>query len=370
MTGPIQIAASERTILDVVRRNPGITRAALTSHSALSQQSVHRMVDALSTRGLVELRDGVAVGRGKPSPGVVLNPQALLGFGVSVNTDEIQIALASLDCQPVAQVPVETDPTDPARALSDIAAALDGLLAVHGFDRQKVVGLGFSISGFRTGEPGAVVPPEPLEHWSNRDLRPLVKAAIGGPVWLENNATAGAIGEAMVGAGLEHDTFAYLSLNYGFGSGIVVGGAALRGGFGNAGELGSLFSPEKMAHRPALGELMRRLRARGVAVTKISELSRNYDPNWPGLEAWLDEVAPQLNQTIRAIRAIVDPTAIVIGGEAPYDLRQRLAARAEVLRLDRYGAPIPGPSVLVSETRADPAAFGAALIPLKERVLV
>ena len=85
-----------------------------------------------------------------------------------------------------------------------------------------MIGAGFSVSGFKTGRAGTYVAPIPLSDWSNRDLGREIMAALGLPVCLENNATAGAIGEAMVGVGLEHDTFAYLSFNYGFGGGIVV----------------------------------------------------------------------------------------------------------------------------------------------------
>ena len=45
-------------------------------------------------------------------------------------------------------------------------------------------------------------------------------------------------------------------------------------------------------------------------------------------------------------------------------------AVCETLVLDRYGSPIPAPVLVNSGMRTDPAAFGAALIPVKETVLV
>ncbi len=365
-----QLSRSERVILDTVRRHPGITRAALTAHTEVTQQSVHRQVDTLAARGLVTLSGGVARGRGKPSPGVTLVADARFALGVSVNTDAVQLVLSDLACREVARCDVDTDPGERAQTLADLARASAALMAQAGATRDRLLGVGFAVSGFRNGRPGQIVAPVPLSDWSNVDLRPDLAQALGVPAWLENNATSGAIGEAMVGAGLRHDSFAYLSFNYGFGGGIVSRGAALAGGFGNAGELSSLFTEAQMPHRPALGELMKRLRCHGVQVTRVSDLARRYDPDWPGVEEWLDEIAPQLNLVLRALRAIVDPCAIVFGGEAPPDLRARMIARCETRVLDRYGAPIPAPDLINSDQHSDPAAFGASLIPLRARMLV
>ena len=45
------LSQTERLILDTVRRMPGITRSALTAYTEVTQQSVHRMVDALAASG-------------------------------------------------------------------------------------------------------------------------------------------------------------------------------------------------------------------------------------------------------------------------------------------------------------------------------
>ena len=219
---------------------------------------------------------------------------------------------------------VDTDPTDRVKALADLGGRSTRCSRRKDCARA-LIGAGFSVSGFKTGRAGTYVAPIPLSDWSNRDLRPEIMAALGLPVWLENNATAGAIGEAMVGVGLVHDTFAYLSFNYGFGGGIVVDGAATGRRFRQCRRTGRHLHARRTTHRPALGGADEAAAsARHRRRRTISELARRYDPAWPGIEEWLVEVAPQLNLVIRALRAIVDPTAIVFGGEAPRDLRRTL----------------------------------------------
>ena len=364
------LSRTGRQILDAVRRQPGISRSALTAHTDVTQQSVHRLVETFVATGLLRLSEPVIHGRGKPSPGLELVGSALFSIGVSVNTDCVQLSLADLSCLEIANVPLTAEPGDRLATLRHLRLAIDRLLAEHRLSRDRLLGAGFAISGFRTGRNGVFVAPVPLSDWSNRELQAEIELALGLPVWLENNATSGAIGEAMVGAGLAHDTFAYLSFNYGFGGGIVSRGEAVAGGHGNAGEMSAMFLPSQMKHRPALGELMLRLRDQGVAVASIGELARDWDPTWPAVAEWVREVTPQLNLVIRALRAIIDPTAVVFGGEAPPELRQQLISACDTRVLDRYGSPIPSPVLLNSTMPNDPAAFGAALIPLKETVLL
>ena len=365
-----RLTQTERQLLDLVRRNPGITRSALTGHTLVSQQTVHRSLDALHGLGLLAFTEAVKNGRGKPSPGVTLVPDAIFSVGISVNTDAVMLSLVNLTCDQRAEVRVDTDPTEMRRCLLDVKAAYDDICHYHDAEADRVIGVGLAISGFKSGKEGHFTPPVPLSDWAHRDLHHVMASVFELPIWLENNATAGAIGEAMVGAGLAYETFAYLSFNYGFGCGLVSKGDVYLGGFGNAGEIGRIYRPDQIAHRPAMGELLERLRARGNHLETIGALNRHYDPSWSVLEEWLDEVTPQLELALRGLVAVFDPMAIVFGGEAPFDLRQRLIARCDIQQFDRLGVPVPGPQLLNSDVKSDPAAFGAALIPLKSEVLI
>ncbi len=365
---PHHLAPAEKRVLDAVRRQPGMPRAALTALTGLAQQNVHRSVEALTEAGFLRLGEAEASGRGKPSPTVHLIPSALHTIGISLNSDAVVVALTDLSCKAVDSLVITDGADKRVSTLKAIDQAINTLLQRQDLPRRRIVGLGFGISGFKSGEPGCFVTPVPLNDWSGHNLKNEIETAFGFEAWVENNATTGAIGEAMVGAGLAHRTFAYLSFNYGFGGGIVIDGRAHDGGFGNAAELSRIYMEDQIESRPALGELVKRLQAHGVTVNRVSELAALYDPAWPGLEDWLDEITPQLDLIIRALAAIVDPTAIVFGGEAPSDLRSRMIQRCSINKLDRFGEPMPTPCLVNSTLNNDPAAFGASVIPLQLRV--
>lgn len=361
---------NERNIIDMVRREGGTTRRFITAQTHLSQQSVHRLVDGLVARKFLQIGDSVINGRGQPSPLITIKPDAVYGVGISINTDAVRLSIADLNCQEITNVKIDIDPTDKASALPILRDAIVKNIEIHGIPKERVLGVGVAISGYRMGAKDVFVTPDPLETWSNTPLIELFETAFHMPVWVENNATAGAIGESLKGAGFAHNCFAYLSFNDGFGCGMIYEGKPFFGGFNNSGEMGRLYTPDQMQHRPALGELLLRLAESGIHIESIDKLYSNFNPNWPGVKEWIVEVKPQLNLVIRALRATMDPTAIVFGGEAPPVLKRLLIEACDEIDLDRYGREITLPAYIASDLPGDPSTIGAALLPLKDCVLM
>jgi predicted NBD/HSP70 family sugar kinase len=188
-------------------------------------------------------------------------------------------------------------------------------------------------------------------------------------VWLENNATTGAIGESLRGAGLWCSTFAYLSFNYGFGGGLILDGKPFYGFHGNAGEFSGIYNSDESPKRPALQYLIQTLQENGIDIRSIDELRQRFDPSWPGVEEWLEQTMPMLDRLIVTLIAVLDPQAIVFGGQLPPELGRMMIARAHMsfTRVHRYGVGPREAKLVLSETRGDAGAIGAALLPLKLR---
>lgn len=358
-------SGNERMILDIVRRSGPIARAAITGRTNLTQQSVHRLVDGLIQRGLLRAGPVHRAGRGQPSPTIELVREAVYAVGVSINTDSAVLCLADFDCGVVEEVRLPTVPHDRAATIAALLRRLERMLADHHVPRDRLLGLGFGMSGFFVSANREFNAPEPLRDWSLIDLRPILTEAFGLPVWVENNATTGAIGESLRGAGLWSRTFAYLSFNYGFGGGVVIDGKPYFGFHGNAGEFSGIYDPEETLRRPALRYLIDTLRSNGVDIETIEDLRRRFDPSWPGVDAWIDRTMPTLDRLVHTLSAVLDPQAIVFGGQIPGELGRMLMARVRFPGEHRYGIGAPTPKLVLSETKGDAAAIGAALLPLK-----
>lgn len=360
---------NERLILDIVRRHGPISRASITGHTNLTQQSVHRLIEGLLQREF--LRTGAAPKgtRGQPSPNIELVPEASYSLGISINTDSVVICIADFRCDIVVEEKLNMLPSDREKTLAALSLALERLLGDHGVPREKMIGLGFSMSGFFVSQDRAFNAPEPLRDWSLINLKPILEDRFRLPVWLENNATTGAIGESLRGLGSWCQTFAYLSFNYGFGGGLILGGQPFHGFFGNAGEFSGIYNPDESPKRPALQYLIETLQRNGVDIQSIEALYQKFDPTWPGVEEWLDQTMPQVDRLVASLIAVIDPQAIVFGGQLPRKLGQMMIARVHMPseREHRYGVGPQEAKLVLRETAGDPAAIGAALLPFRMR---
>ena len=77
-----------------------------------------------------------------------------------------------------------------------------------------------------------------ISGWNDFKLTAFLADALGVPAIMDNDANAGAQGEAVYGAGRGHDPLFYMTLSTGIGGGIYAGGKIWRGADGWAGEIG------------------------------------------------------------------------------------------------------------------------------------
>ena len=301
-------------------------------------------------------------------PHVALAPDGAYGIGIAVDTDDVRIAVTNLVGDLLHLVTLEADPNDPEGVRIGAEAEVPAIVERLGLPAERVAGVGISMQGYRRRPGTAFVPPPKIGAWRDRDVALIFDNAFAFPIMAENNATLGAEAENWVGAGRRFDNFAYLSINQGFGGGIVVNGAPYIGYHMNAAEISSIYTEEETERRPALRILIAMLREAGHEIGSVSELKARYDPSWPTIDRWIARVTPALDQMLRAITGILDPAAIVFGGEAPHDLRRRLAEAANPRTVDDIGLPFPGPELLISSIETDPNVLGAALLPIRTRL--
>jgi glucokinase len=161
------------------------------------------------------------------------------------------------------------------------------------FDRQRVV--------LSTHAPG----------WSDFDLPGHLTKLLGFVPVMDNDANAGALGEAFYGAGRGHRPLFYLTLSTGIGGGLVSSDTVYRGADSYAGEIGHLTvrpgGPECLCgshgclERMCCGLWLERDHGRPA-----SELLR--DP------AFVERYVVDLALGLKAAIMLLNPARIVIGG--------------------------------------------------------
>ena len=122
--------------------------------------------------------------------------------------------------------------------LGGMAALINRLKAKYG--AANLAGIGVGVPGFILLKEGIITNSNNLAFIENTPIRDEMEALLGTRVILENDANAAALGEKWMGAGREFDDLVLLTLGTGIGGGIIIGGHALHGYLGMAGELGHM----------------------------------------------------------------------------------------------------------------------------------
>jgi len=147
--------------------------------------------------------------------------------------------------------------------------------------------------------------------WNDFKLTSFLANALGVPAIMDNDANAGALGEAVYGAGRGHDPLFYMTLSTGIGGGIYAGGKIWRGADGWAGEIGHV------AIRPDGPECL--CKARGCFERLCCGLWLERDHGKPAKELlrdpnFVDRYVVDLALGLKACIMLMNPSRIVIGG--------------------------------------------------------
>lgn len=302
--------------------------------------------------------------------------------GVDLGGTNITIGLVDDDFRVVDDAKVPT-PRGPGRAVDAIVAA--------------VRALGADVAAVGVGAPGpvsdgVVLTAPNLPGWGDSvPLAQRLRDSLGLPVEVENDATAGTVGEWRAGAGRGSDHLLGVWLGTGVGGGLVLDGRPYRGASGSAGELGHVpvrldgaqcgcglrGCVEAYAGRASMERTVR-LAAEAGRPTAMLDIaaaagkqrltakvwSRALDDGDPLAVAVFAEAVAAVGAGIAAAVNLLDLDTVVLGGGLTERFGKRLtgrvlaATRAHLLVADK---PL---RVAVAELGDDSGMVGAAALAL------
>ena len=371
-------ALNRRAVFDAVRRGGPLTRAELAQAIGLTVPAVSNIASELESAGLI-LQQGKRVGqRGQPAVELSVDPTGGYAVGLSLAYGRVAGVAVDLAGNVVAHDASDLTERAPERISEVMGGMVERLISSAGMRRDRVWGIGCSVPG--TVENGSFWydKVQEGEKWEQFPLAERLENRTGLRSFIENDATAAAIGERLYGIGRTIRSFFYLHFNLGIGGGFVMDGQYHRGAFGGAGEIGHMIVKpggrlcpcgsrgclEQYVSYYAAAELVcGPTRAPDeVPAEEIAEHLRNGDPR---LTAWIEEAGEYLKIAVRNIEALFDPETVVIGGGLPAELMERLIAAATPLpkaMIHRRASELP--RLMPAEHASDLPALGAAALPM------
>jgi glucokinase-like ROK family protein len=226
------------TVLSYLQENIPLSRAQLANLIGLNKTTVSSLVEELLDRGLVHQVGQDTSGGGRPATLLDLAPQAGCIIGLALGVDFISAVLTDFAGQVRWRHLQETDPTESQDAIiTQTLRLVDKALAANQSCGARLLGLGLATPGTVNVEEGVLIFSPNLQ-WRNVPFRQIFHEHAGLPVFVDNDANAGAVAEHLFGVAQQAQDFIFIFAGVGVGGGLFLKGELYRGTGGFAGEIG------------------------------------------------------------------------------------------------------------------------------------
>ncbi len=335
MNAPDMRSLNGIQLLNLIRENGPISRAALAKLSGLSKPTVSEQVNRLIAFGAaVETGTGEAGEAGGKRPTLVaFNADAARVAGIAIGASVTRLALADLRGEILRAVEIPTSPDQPARKLiARVERTLAGLLARDG---RALRAIGIGVPGRVDCNAGRVLESGSVFDWHEVDLRSPLAERFACTVTVDNDVNAALVAELHRGAARNAETAVLVRADTGIGSAVAVMRRIHHGSNWAAGEIGhlaaSLPASAQVSPRGHLESLLgadriaRRVRSAATRSATLRGLLREM-PEIPALAAAAsakDSHARQLASELSGLASIAvanqalayDPDVVLLSGQ-------------------------------------------------------
>lgn len=367
-------------VIEAIRQKPGIGRTHISAETGLTPSAITQIVAALMEEGLVEEVAAADVAKpegpqrlGQPIRGLRIIPGYAATIGLHFDHEFARAVLVDVAGNIIAREKESLRVEEPEQS-TRLLAALFSRLNEHSARPDRLLGVGVSVMGPVDHERGAVGLSNQYPAWRNYPFEQVLSQTVGQRVFIAINGSAAGLGEYWFGGGRHLGSYIYAFVGYGLGGALIFNRRAVRGSYGNAGEIGHIhaYPDGEVCYCGARGCLETVVSLRGLARFLGKARVEDLDFSAPGFcddpefGRWVEQAGTDLGRALTTVSNIVDISNILVSGLLPERVLDRLiertrrtiavcqiTARPRQIALEKAQAP----SELV-------AALGAAAMPL------
>ncbi|WP_329206366.1 ROK family transcriptional regulator [Streptomyces sp. NBC_00683] len=316
--------ANLERVVRAVRMAGSLTQAEIARSTGLSAATVSNIVRELKDGGTVEVTPTSAGGRRARS--VSLSGDAGIVIGVDFGHTHLRVAIGNLAHQVLAE---ESEPLDvdasSAEGFGRAEQLVNRLIETTGISPGKVIGVGLGVPGPIDVESGTLGSTSILPGWTGINPSQELSGRLGVPVYVDNDANLGALGELVWGSGRGVKDLAYIKVASGVGAGLVIDGHIYRGPGGTAGEIGHITLDEsgpvcRCGNRGCLETfaaaryvlpLLQPSHGPELTMERVVQLAREGDP---GCRRVIGDVGRHIGSGVANLCNLLNPSRVVLGG--------------------------------------------------------
>lgn len=317
---------SVRAVVEALMRAGALSRAELARLTGLSKQTASEVVRELETDGWIR-KSGQTQGQvGRSATTYEIDVRRGYVLGVDLGGTKVHVALADLAGAIVSEEVQATDRRGGVHVIDQIRAMSARAAAAAGADHGRIhCGAMGSPGVFQPGTGRINIAPN-IKGLDEIDVAGALRERLGFDVAVENDVNLAAVGERWRGCCREAGTFAFVALGTGIGMGVMADGRLVRGARGGAGEIAYLplgGDPfDARGYRlgtleSAIGSVAILDRYHGLGGADAADVRAVFERLNAGdlaARTTVDEVTRLLAQALMAVRAVLDPELIVLGG--------------------------------------------------------
>lgn len=365
---------NKKRIINLLSKERELTKLDISRKLDISVPTVTTIVGELRDEGIVE-EAGMATSTGGRKPVIIrFLPDSRYSIGIDLGRNYIRAVLTDLDSKIIEDRQRELTAITEKEVLNVIKTVIEDLLDSRPDIKGRLLGIGLSL-------PGIVNEKEvTLEVATNFRLKNIsfkeLHEHFNLPVYLENEANAGALAESKLGIARDLNNLLYVSITEGIGGGIFINNDMYRGSSRRAGEIGHMCIAKDGRQcncgRKGCWETYASSRAlindyndkSKDKVRNISELIEKFKAGETIAVQTIEQYIENLAEGIQSLIFIFNPDYIVIGGDISQfsdvfnsKLSGRIFGNNEFYKEGDV-------KILFSGLRGDSNILGAALIPI------
>ncbi len=367
-------------IVRILQQREICTRAEIAKLMGLTQASITKLVGYLIEMGIVS-EVGIVKGNGnRRSIGLRLNAEKNLVIGIKFSRHVFAIGMFDISGKLYTQKETEYSITDfSGDVLDSMKKQIHELLDQF----ENVVAIGLALPGPYLRKEGRIAMVTRMPNWANVNFIEELKGEFDKPVFIEQDANAGALAEWWFGNhGRPLNSLAYFLVGEGVGSGIVDHDRLLLGDQGIASEIGhigidykgpkcecgnrgclelycSTMALLKRADKELPNLHILSYENRTEACNRIFEAAREGDENAIKL---MREIAEYIGYGCVTLINAYDPEIIVIGDSVSNADELILPTIKEIVRERTIPEVSERVKIEISKLGVDPTLYGAAAI--------
>ncbi len=314
-------------ILEILRDGRARTKRDLALLTGQARTTATQRLAVLTEAGLIRETDEATATGGRPSAAFEFNGCGHLILAVDLGANHATYGVTDLFGEVLGHT---TDAIrigeGPAAVMGLVIRRLDALLAAPGLAERPIMAVGIGLPGPVDHHTGRPTSPPIMPGWDGYDVRGLLRARYGCPVFVDNDANVLAIGERAV-AWPDVQDLIYIKVATGIGAGIISGGDLLHGAEGAAGDLGHIYCQAADDRQCRCGNkgcleslaggmsIAATLTAQGVPASSPKDIVALVRAGNLETVRALRQAGQALGEVLATCTALLNPRVIVIGGE-------------------------------------------------------